>query len=180
MQERYLCRTDAQTQFPSSVRSDIFVELPIAISSPVGGDISHANPLTPSLSPEGERVSAGRERGPTYPDSPENAPLSRFMPLLTYRVTGFVHQLPLSMSESSTKELVSKSVAAVNLHSDPVTNSLLICAQTLELQATRTGPEWPDEDHAYSGTDADTSGSIRPAAFIHCSDQPQPSKFAQS
>ena len=101
------------------------------------------------------------------------------MPPLTYRVTGFVHQLPLSMSESSTKELVSKSVAAVNLHSDPVTNSLLICARTLELQAARTGPEWPDEDHAYSGTDADTPSAIRPAAFINCSDQPQPSKFDQ-
>src|SRR5215211_7077488 len=94
-----------------------------------------------------------------------------------YRVTGFVHQLPLSISESSTKELVNKSVAADNLHSGPVTNSPRKRIVTLEPQATRTGPESDDEDHAFSGTDVDTSGSIRPAAFISYSDQPQPSKF---
>jgi len=105
--------------------------------------------------------------------------LERFYRYVTpaYRVTGFVHRFALSMPESSTQELVSKSAAAVNLHSDPVTNSPLIGVQTLEPRATRTGPEWDDEDHAYSGTDVDTSCSIRPAAFINCSDQPQPSKF---
>lgn len=90
-----------------------------------------------------------------------------------YRLTGVVHQLYPSLMINSEIELVNNSATPVILDSDPVTNTSLKCAPTLKSHAHRAGPESDFEDHAFSRYRRSTSRSIRIAAFILDSVNPQ-------